>query len=124
MTPFTLLIQKLPDGPNSTPVNLLTFDGELDASNVEETSPKIYKMIEDGNKHTVLIFNFEGLRYMNSRTIGYMTDWNSKIKAKGGSITLVNVPPNIQDLLSSIGILNLFTVCDTLENAKKQIYNK
>jgi len=124
MTPFTLLIQKLPDGPNSQPVSLLTFDGELDASNVEETSPRIYKLIEEGNKHMVLIFGFEGLRYMNSRTIGYMTDWNSRIKAKGGYIALVNLPPNIQDLLSSIGILNLFTVFDTLENAKKQIYDK
>jgi anti-anti-sigma factor len=122
MTAFTLLIEKLSDTRGKGEVKLLTFDGELDETNIEEHSPKIYKLIEDSPGRLTLIFRLMNLKYMNSKAIGYLTDWSNKIRAKGGRIFITDVPPNIKDLLKTIGLNNLFKEFNTLDDAKKDLY--
>ena len=124
MTRFVLLIEKLADSRKKGAVKLLTFDGELDETNIEEHSPVIYKIIEEGHKQLTLIFNLQRLRYMNSKAIGYMTDWSNKIRAKGGQIIIVETPANIKDILVTIGIDDLFKEYASLEKAKKELYKR
>ena len=55
-------------------VKLVTFAGQLDETNVDTEAQKIYQVIDEMAEPN-LILDFAELEYMNSKSIGYVTDW-------------------------------------------------
>ena len=55
---------------------------------------------------------------MNSKSIGYVTDWFTQATAKNGSIFIIAPKPNILDILKVVGITQIITVYSTMEEAK------
>ena len=66
----------------------------------------------------VLVLDFTGLEYMNSKSIGYVTDWFTQASAKNGSISIVGPKPNILDILKVVGITQIITVYNSMDEAK------
>ncbi len=122
MPPFTLIIQDLPPAPDATKVKMISFDGQLDEMNIEENAPKIYDMIENSVGKTIFIFDFERLSYMNSKSVGFIADWNERLNKKGGYIAVVIFPPDINDIMTTVGITDFIKEYPTLADAKDVIY--
>jgi len=101
----------------SKTAKLINFKGQLDETNVDHEAKKIYQVITE-MVSPVLVLDFSGLDYMNSKSIGYITDWFTQASAKGGSITIVGPKPNILDILKVVGITQIITVYNSLEEAK------
>ncbi|MFA6527939.1 MAG: anti-sigma factor antagonist [Candidatus Gracilibacteria bacterium] len=99
-------------------VKLIKIAGQLDESNVDEEAKKIYTVIEQGGAGINLIFEFSGLEYMNSKSIGYLTDWYSKVSAGGGKVVIAQAKSNIVDILQVVGLTQLITTYPTVEEAK------
>lgn len=99
-------------------IKLLHFTGQLDESNVDEKAKEIYDIIASVPSGLSLIFDFAKLEYMNSKSIGYLTDWYTKLSEKKGSIIIANARPNILDILQVVGISQLINCAGTLEEAK------
>ena len=99
-------------------VKIIKISGQLDESNVDEQSKTIYQLIEANPKNLYLIFNFAELEYLNSKAIGYLTDWYGKISAEGGKIAIAMAKDNITDILSVVGLTQLITCYLTLDEAK------
>jgi len=95
----------------------ISFSGQLDETNVDMEAKKIYEVI-DGMAEPNLILDFEGLTYMNSKSIGYVTDWYSRTAAKNGRIAIARPRPNILDILKVVGITQIISIYDTLDEAK------
>ena len=95
----------------------ISFSGQLDETNVDTEAKKIYEVI-DGMTEPNLVLDLENLTYMNSKSIGYVTDWYSRTAAKNGRIVIARPRPNILDILKVVGITQIISIYDTLDEAK------
>jgi stage II sporulation protein AA (anti-sigma F factor antagonist) len=118
MTAVQITIEDLSGAPQGKMLKLIRIVGQLDESNVDEQSKSIYKVIESVPQGLSLIFDFTGLEYMNSKSIGYLTDWYSKISATGGKVVISSARENILDILQVVGLTQLIPAYATLDEAK------
>lgn len=99
-------------------VKIVKIAGQLDESNVDDEAKKVYAQIESGGTNLSLIFDFIGLEYMNSKSIGYLTDWYSKVSGAGGKVVIAQAKNNIIDILQVVGLTQLITTYPSIEEAK------
>jgi anti-anti-sigma factor len=123
MTEATLTIEDIPVTAEGQTAKLVKFVGQLDESNVDEKAKIIYQLLEEHPQNLLLLFDFEGLEYMNSKSIGYLTDWYGKISEGGGKITIAKAKSNILDILQVVGLTQLINCFPTLDEAKFSLLN-
>ena len=123
MTPIELTIADINLEGSDKVVKQVAFVGQLDESNVDEQAKKIYELLDAMPDKSALIFDFEGLEYMNSRSIGYLTDWYSKMTEKGGKLVIVKARDNIEDILKVVGLTQIIDFYLTTEEAKLALVN-
>lgn len=117
MTQIDIKIADLPV-PTGRMVKVVTFVGSLDESNVDEHSQIIYDMLGGLAQAAVVIFDFAQLEYMNSKSIGYLTDWYLKISdEKGGMLVLTQATPGLLDVLDTVGLLQIVRNFPTMDEA-------
>lgn len=118
MTEINILIEDMAVGSEDKIAKTLTFKGQMDETNVDEKAKEIYALIEQNPKNLYLLLDFEGLEYMNSKSIGYLTDWYSKVTEGGGKVVIAKARPNILDILEVVGLTQLVNCFPTLDEAK------
>ncbi|MDP2624885.1 MAG: STAS domain-containing protein [Candidatus Peregrinibacteria bacterium] len=118
MTYANILIEDLASDQADRIVKIIKVSGQLDESNVDEQSKAVYTLIEQNPKNLHLIFDFSELEYLNSKAIGYLTDWYGKVSAEGGKIAIAMAKDNIVDILQVVGLTQLITCHLTLDEAK------
>ncbi len=96
---------------------LIKMHGELDESNVDHHAETIYEAIRVAPAETNFVFDAHQLSYINSKGLGYLTDWFNKLSEKDGRIIIIDVKPNIYDVLDVVGITQIIPVYDTLAKA-------
>lgn len=99
---------------------LIRFVGQLDETNVDHEAKKIYQVITEMSP-PILLLDFSSLEYMNSKSIGYLTDWFTQSSAKNGSMAIIGPKPNILDILKVVGITQIIQVYETIEEAKAAV---
>jgi len=99
------------------PGKAVAFAGQLDETNVDTEAKKIYALIDEMATPNLLL-DLEGLTYMNSKSIGYLTDWYSRTAAKNGKIVIARPKPNILDILKVVGITQIIPIFETIDEAK------
>lgn len=99
-------------------VKIVRIAGQLDESNVDEKIQEVYKTLEIAPKNLSLIFDLENLEYMNSKSIGYLTDIYGKITETGGKMVIAKAKPNIADILQVVGLTQLIKTFDSTDAAK------
>ena len=97
---------------------VIAISGQLDESNVDEKAKEIYKVLEENPGKLYLVMDLDGLEYMNSKSIGYLTDFYSKVTEKGGKLVVARAKANIKDILQVVGLNQLITMYDSLDEAK------
>lgn len=102
-------------------VKQFSFFGQLDESNVDDKAKEIYAQIESLPPGAGVIFDFSDLEYMNSKSIGYLADWYSKISAKNGKLIITQARENISDILSVVGLTKVIPITMTLDEAKLEL---
>ena len=118
MTEAHITIEDIASSDAGKKIKLVVISGQLDESNVDEKAQEIYKIISENPQNLSLIFDFERLEYMNSKSIGYLTDWYGKVNEGGGKIAIAKAKQNIADILGVVGLTQLISVFQTLEEAK------
>lgn len=121
MTYVNIAIDDVASGDKNKKIKLVTFSGQLDESNVDENAKKIYKLIESNQENLFMILDFSSLEYMNSKSIGYLTDWYGRVTGKNGKIVIARAKENILDILQVVGLTQLINCYPSLEEAKLAI---
>lgn len=121
MTPVQITIEDVANAPAGKVVKLVRIVGQLDESNVDEQAKSIYQVIEANPQGLSLVFDVTGLEYMNSKSIGYMTDWYSKVSGSGGKVVLASPRENILDILQVVGLTQLVNAYPSLDEAKAAV---
>lgn len=117
MVEANIMIEDLQSSVEGKVLKHVVISGQLDESNVDEKSKEIYAVIEQNPKNLFVIFDFENLEYMNSKSIGYLTDWYGKIFENGGKVYIVKAKENILDILQVVGLTQLIQCFGTMEEA-------
>lgn len=121
MTSVQITIEDLSGAGLEKTVKLIRIVGQLDESNVDEQAKAIYQAIDAVPQGLSLIFDLTGLEYMNSKSIGYLTDWYSKVSAQGGKVVIAAARDNILDILQVVGLTQLVNAYPTLDEAKAAV---
>lgn len=118
MTQVNITITDIPATTQGQIAKVVKFQGQLDESNVDEKSKLIYSLIEQNPKNLYLLLDFDELEYMNSKSIGYLTDWYGKISEGKGRMVIGKARNNILDILQVVGLTQLINCYPTIDEAK------
>lgn len=118
MTSVQITFEDISGAPAGKVLKLIRIVGQLDESNVDEQAKSVYAVVDATPQGLSLVFDFTGLEYMNSKSIGYLTDWYSKVSAKGGKVVIASARENILDILQVVGLTQLIPAFATLDEAK------
>ncbi len=118
MTTVTITIEDFAAPVAGRVVKIVKIVGQLDESNVDDKAKTLYDLIAANPKNLFVIFDFSELEYLNSKAIGYLTDWYGKVSAEGGKIAIASAKANIVDILQVVGLTQLITCHATLDEAK------
>ena len=116
------VIIKIADQPvtSGRMVKVVTIIGVLDESNADEKADIIYDMIASLQQGAVVIFDLKDLNFMNSKSVGYLTDWYLKIvDEKGGALVLTQTKSGLLDILDTVGLLQIIRNYSTMDEAIK-----
>lgn len=97
-------------------VEVFEFHGELDETNADKTFTAIYNAIGDFTGKKV-VFNLVGLKYLNSKSIGYIADIFSNIEDGNGAMYITNMTDEVKDTLELVGITSIISISATEEEA-------
>jgi anti-anti-sigma factor len=100
---------------------IISISGQLDESNVDLKAKEIYKVLEETPGILYFIFDLQSLTYMNSKSVGYLTDWYGKITERGSKVYIARAPANIKDILQVVGLTQLIQSFDSLDEAKQRL---
>ena len=99
---------------------IFTFEWELDETNADNTFKDIYEQIgEFENKK--IIFNMSGLKYLNSKSIGYIADVFSNIEDNEWEMYISNCDEGVKDVLELVWITTIIPTVDTEEEALSEL---
>mgnify|MGYP000438896525 CR=1 FL=1 len=99
---------------------IFEFNGELDETNADKTFKSIYDQIGEFEDKNVL-FNLTGLKYLNSKSIGYIADVFSNIEDADGKMYISNCSDGVKDILELVGITTIIPTLDTEEEALAEL---
>lgn len=95
---------------------IFEFTWELDETNADKTFTSIYNEVGDF-KNKKIIFNLKGLKYLNSKSIGYIADIFSNIEDNDSVMYISNCDEGVKDVLELVGITTIIPTVDTEEDA-------
>lgn len=96
---------------------IFEFSWELDETNADKTFKSIYDAIGDFSWKKIIL-NMSGLKYLNSKSIGYIADVFSNIEDNNGQMQISNCSEWVKDILELVGIT---TIVPTVEEEKDAI---
>ena len=99
---------------------IFQFSWELDETNADKTFKTIYDQIGDFDGKNI-IFNLSGLKYLNSKSIGYIADVFSNIEDADGKMVICKCSDGVKDILELVGITTIIPTVDTEEEALNAI---
>ncbi|MBP7898795.1 hypothetical protein KAZ92_02510, partial [Candidatus Gracilibacteria bacterium] len=89
MTEAHIIIEDIAQDDAAKHLKLIAVSGQLDESNIDEKAQEIYALLTQNPQGLYMIFDFEKLEYMNSKSIGYLTDWFGKVTEGQGKIVII-----------------------------------
>ncbi len=99
---------------NSDTVQIIEFNGDLDATNVEDVVEKVFACMNNGSAE--LIADFTKLRYVNSTGLGILLHFCKSAKEKNGYFKICNVNENVFEIIDIIGATTLLEIHDTIDD--------
>jgi anti-anti-sigma factor len=97
-------------------VIIFDFTGELDETNADNTFKDLYEQIGDFSDKKIL-FNLAGLKYLNSKSIGYIADVFSNLEDNDGLMYISNCDEGVKDVLELVGITTIIPTVNTEKEA-------
>lgn len=95
---------------------IFEFSWELDETNADKTFKSIYDAIGDFSWKKIIL-NMRWLKYLNSKSIGYIADVFSNIEDNDGQMQISNCSDWVKDILELVGITTIVPTVDDEKDA-------
>lgn len=99
---------------------IIKIKGDIDHHTAEEIRDKSEKEFKRLNAKN-MIFNFEGVSFMDSSGIGMIIGRYKNIEKQGGNIAVCNVPESVKRIFNMSGLHKIIPCYDTQEEAMDKL---
>jgi len=99
--------------------HVIEVNGEIDVYTSPKVKEAINALIEEGSYF--LAVNLEGVRYIDSTGLGVLIGALKKVREHDGNITLVCTNPQIKKIFNITGLVKIFSISKTEEEALKNM---
>ena len=99
---------KLENVPDVEGCLVLVLHGYIDTYNSTLFQNRVQRAIDDG--FIRLIFNCNGLQHISSTGIGTLTVFLKAVKSQGGGIILLDIQPEVYEVLQLLGFSQFFNI--------------
>lgn len=93
----------------------VAFQGDIDLYTLENAKELIGRIVDAG--HDRLIFDMEGVRYVDSSGLGLFVGSLKKVRERGGDIRIINLNAYMQGIFKLINLHKVLTVDDDQDAA-------
>lgn len=93
---------------------LVTFSGEFDKAGYSQIKVDLTKCVNDLTAN-YLIFDFKGLKFINSEGIGHLMEIQTHLMKNGKKLVIITPPDNIKDVFKTIGLTEVVAVYKDLK---------
>ena len=97
-------------------LSVVHFEGAFDGG-MKESLVSLEDLIQKTPKGSTIIFDFKKLDYLNSYAIGQLVAWQNHLLKNDGQIIIAALNKNVEDILSILGISNLFKIFPDIDSA-------
>ena len=109
-------IDRLDEAPSTT---LIVLGGFLQQKEAKKLLTKVNSLRNEDVKH--VIFDMSEVKYANSSAIAAFASCANLLKGHGGQTVLLGLRPNIRLVFATLGLLGLFIIAATKEEAVKAL---
>lgn len=96
-------------------LQVVTFNGDFDKVGFSDIKDKITDFVKAFELKS-MIFDFTNLKYINSEGIGYLMEVHTHLIQRDHKLVIVGLNPNVKDVFSAIGIMEIVPVFATVED--------
>jgi anti-anti-sigma factor len=93
---------------------VIQFIGEFDKAGHLDIREELDAVVKDF-KMASLVFDFNGLKFINSESIGYLMEIHTLLSKKKKKLVLVKPDAHVKEVLKTIGIADVIPMHTTLE---------
>ncbi len=83
---------------------------------IDELGRELYRLVEE-QKHKHFILDFSNVDYLSSALIGKMLSLNAKVQARGGSVKLCSIRPEIFEVFHACKLDRIFPISKDVADA-------
>ena len=94
---------------------VVSFDGEFDAFNLPDVQKRLDTLVTTGSQK--MVFNLQGLRFINSSAIEYLIRLRRDMEAGGGQLVLSHPSKFFHSAITTLGIERIFKTFPSDEEA-------
>jgi anti-sigma B factor antagonist len=76
---------------------------------IEQVGQELYRLVDEG-KHKRLVLDFSDVEYLSSALIGKLISLNAKVQARGGSVRLCSIRPEIFEVFHVCKLDRIFSI--------------
>ena len=100
---------------NTQAVSVMKVHGRVDSETAPELDSALSKLTADGRNKIVL--NLQGVAYMSSAGLRSLVRALKDTQGLGGDLRLASVPKDIEGILLTVGMMQMFKMFPTSEEA-------
>ena len=100
---------------NTQAISIMKVKGRIDSESAPELDKALSKLFTDGRNKVVL--NLQGVDYMSSAGLRSLVKALKESQGSGGNLRLASVPKEIEGLLLTVGMMQMFKLFSTSEEA-------
>lgn len=89
-------------------VQIAHIAGQLDKLGLEKVREDVEKLVQESPAQTVIL-DCAGLEFLNSESIGFLVGLHTHLQKGQRRLQLINMNNHIREVLSTVGLLTLFS---------------
>lgn len=98
---------------------VVKFMGEFDKAGHTEVREQLDNSVEDF-KYKFLIFDFAGLKFINSEGIGYLMEIHTHLVQRDKQLVIIGLNSHVKDVFETIGIAEIIPIYEDLDEFLKR----
>ena len=121
MSELTIILEQIKEADSTYAAHFIgAFDGNIH----EESLTELNGLLDAENHGMRFIFDFSKLNFLNSYGIGRLVEWQQKVGQKEGQIIIVGLNSSVKEILTLVGVSNLFKVFENVQDAVESLRNQ
>lgn len=102
---------------NDNGIVVLRFVGSLDATNLDAADAAVDQQLATKTVKKIVL-DLSDLEYLNSKAVGFLVGVSQKVAQANGTLVLASLRPNVEDIITVVGLNQIIPVAHTVEEAK------